>query len=282
MIPSMDKFVCGVDALRYWHVPGVEGLCSQLTEVPRILCPKYPTYRGDDSHLLTGSICGNIRKYVVGDVCKAELVFAQLARFLSDTELIYLALQICSRQGNFTPLTDVRSLRRCVRSLAGFCNRTRILRILRYVQDRSYSAMESFTYMFVALPQSYGGAGLNGFQFNVRIDTGKSVRRTFYGDLVDSVKKIIIEFDSRTYHDNPRSYVEDNVRASILEENGWQVVSVRAAQLMDERLFRVLLGNVAKRLGVRLRIRSPRYRRGCEEIRRLMLRECGYGFEDEP
>lgn len=270
----MEKYLCGAEALKYWQVPGVDRLLEK-ERIPSYLSLRHRNNREADNKILTCSSNKNIRKYLAGDICKIELVFAQLAKYLTDQEIIYLGLQICSQVGDFTPLSNVRTLRKCVRSLKGFCNQKRVLRLLQFVKDRSYSSMESFMYMFLGLPNRYGGAGFTEFEFNVRIEACKSIKRTMYGDICYVSKKLMCEYDSRTFHDNPSAYIDDNIRASILEENGWQVVSVRFAQLHDPKLFRILCSNVARRLGFRLRFRSAKYWKGYWEIMRIMEKATG-------
>lgn len=252
-------YLSGKSALDYWGVTGIRGMIEpkEIDFIPEyVIFTKEAIYRPQRTQIHTCSIL-EAEKYTTKGVCNLELVFLQLAKDYSIHKLIYLGLQLCSYQASSPPLCDINKLFSCANKLKGHRGRRKALRAIRYIRSGSRSPMESVLYMFLTLPNALGGCAFPGLEFNKKIYV--SSKDYYYADIYSSKKKLIIEYDSYQNHNNPSSFSRDNIRASKLESKKYKVISVKPLQLYDLEHYQVLVQNISRKIGKRIRIRARKF-----------------------
>lgn len=125
---------------------------------------------------------------------------------------------------------------------------------LRLVVPGSRSPMETVVVLFFTLPVELGGCGLPAPQVNVRVeipdDLRAALRRPYLVvDLCWPDQRIILEYDSYTWHLSPHSFDGTQSRNEGLRDEGWMVRSVTAGILADDGLRRLLVSRVMQRFG---------------------------------
>lgn len=210
-------------------------------------------------------------------IASPELVFLQMSNELDIHRLILLGLQMCShpvgRKEKAVTTTD--NLNSFLKKTSGHHGHKRAEQALRYVTDGSASIMESIAFMILTLPHLYGGFGLSGACFNYKIPLDPRGRRQLgksscFVDIYYEKEKLAVEYDSFAYHNTPTAQGNDNVRASTLERLGIEVVRFSTIQLYDKKVCKDFAGNLASRLGKRVRIRSKRYEEEQSKLWKLL------------
>lgn len=151
------------------------------------------------------------------------------------------------------------------------------LSALRYVCDGSASPMETALCMLLCLPPSSGGYGLPLPELNAELPViqhlgGKRVKGVRYGDLVYRAARLIIEYQSRLFHENAGSADKDEDRRDDLEVMDYHVMFVTPGRIKDFERFEGIVQRVAHHLGVSL---NPKIMGTTEE--RLELRNMLLG-----
>ncbi len=118
----------------------------------------------------------------------------------------------------------------------------------------SRSPMETVVLLFFTLPVEMGGCGLPVPQVNVRLeipdDLSAALGKPYLVvDLCWPDQRIILEYDSYTWHLTPRAFDGTQSRNEGLRDEGWMVRSVTAGILSDDGLRRLLAGRVMRRFG---------------------------------
>lgn len=270
---KLEKYLCGRAALEYWQVPNLKGgLEPSDIVIPEehVIFTDRTIYRPQGIILHTCRIKG-ADKYTQEGVCTLPLVFLQMANEYSIHKLIFLGLQICSCQHGYYPLCSKKELLNCAKELYGHRGRRKALRALRYIEEGSRSPMESYLFMFLRLPNALGGCGITNLQFNAQITTEKT-GKLYYADLYVPSHKLIIEYDSKDFHNNDQSFYRDKIRATNLSVEGYQVVSVCYEQLAKTHHFEILALDIASRIGKKIRIRARKFFEGFVAITDLLLK----------
>lgn len=156
------------------------------------------------------------------------------------------------------PLTTVSELRGyCQQARA--CKRVRGLRHmeanLAYAIEGCASPMEAAMVTLLCAPGREGGYGLQLPSMNLKTmgDARVMDRSHYKGDAVWEDAGVILEYDSKAFHDNQESETHDNVRSMALGLNGHHVVQVKPAMLMRPEVFHKVALTLAIHLGRRLR-----------------------------
>lgn len=104
-------------------------------------------------------------------------------------------------------------------------------------------------------PGREGGYGFRLPAMNLRtMGDARIMDRSHYkGDAVWEDAGVILEYDSKAFHNNRESDVHDNVRSMALELNGHRVMQVRTAMLMRPEVFHKVALGLSAYLGRRLR-----------------------------
>lgn len=165
----------------------------------------------------------------------------------------------------------------CRRSSA--CTFVRGLRSMRanlaYALGGCASPMEAVMVILLCAPAREGGYGFRLPTMNLRaMGDARIMDRSHYkGDAVWEDAKVILEYDSRTFHDNRESEAHDNVRSMALDLNGYHVIRVTPSMIMRPETFHKVALALASYLGHR--VRSERFDdawwRRCRNLRAEML-----------
>lgn len=198
-------------------------------------------------------------------VASPALLFLESASLLDFHHLVLLGLTLCGHQAMHPEeaLTTACMLQRFLSDTPGMDGHRHAERAAQYVIDGSASVMESILYMIFALPYRYGGFGLDGAEFNrILLAPGDSLESRpskLCVDLFWEHANLVVEYDSRAFHNNPISFEKDTRRVIQLKRMGHDVVSITAAQLYDRRSMAGVAEYIAGVLGKRLRIRNPQF-----------------------
>ena len=119
----------------------------------------------------------------------------------------------------------------------------------------SRSPMETVVVLFFTLPVELGGCGLPAPQINVRVEIPFDLRAALgrpylVVDLCWEDQRIILEYDSYTWHLAPRAFDGTQSRNEGLRDEGWMVRTVTSGILSDPRLRQLLVSRVMRRFGL--------------------------------
>lgn len=151
-------------------------------------------------------------------------------------------------------------------------------RAVRFVVDGSASPMETALAMLLCLPNNLGGYGLPLPQMNHEIildelsrDLGD--RATCWGDLVWPERKLIIEYDSDTFHTGASRIANDSKRRNALVNAGYNVITVTKTQIYSVEETEKIAQFAARRLGHRIRITRSDFFDCRSNLRQAVLRD---------
>ena len=173
-------------------------------------------------------------------VASPELLFFQLANKYSIEKLFILGMEICGTYclnkseispftTNLIPLTSTYRIRKYLTNLHRLNNNSRGIKksisVASYLEDNSASPQESNLYIRLCAPRKYGGYGIKGFELNKKIKLSNQAasilgNKTIRPDLCNTTKKIAIEYDSSTFHDNVMQNTKDKLRLDALHNDG--------------------------------------------------------------
>ena len=201
-------------------------------------------------------------------VSSPHLLFIQMARKLSLVELVLLGYELCGTYTldksdprgfrNRKPIASVSSLQRFLDKAGSLHGIKKARRSLRYIADMSNSPMESIQAMLLFLPCSIGGMGIDRAELNGRIRVGTSKRpfakgKTYRCDLLWRTHRIAMEYDSDSFHADPRSIARDSKRRTELIAAGYTVVTMTTSQLFNAREFEAAANLLIRRMGKKVR-----------------------------
>jgi hypothetical protein len=209
-------------------------------------------------------------------VASPELVFLELATSLGFHRTVLLGMQLCSSTIGGEALTNVSRIRKFLAKTPGHNGQRTASQAARYLADNSASIMESLLYMFLVLPNMYGGYGLSGAELNHEIslenkNTSLTNRRVFV-DLFWSKAKLAVEYDSFEHHGSMGSWIKDTRRLAAIERLGYKTLSINTAQLYNAQALEEVALVIAAHLGKRIRIRTDRFTPAHSELRSLLPR----------
>lgn len=161
------------------------------------------------------------------------------------------------------PLTSVGKIRSALDAMAGAPGIARAREALELVRDGSNSPMESILCALLTWPRRIGGYGFGPACLNYHVSTSAGDR---YIDLAFPEQKVGLEYKGRRFHTIEQAGRDDR-RQNKLVGSGWTILNVWYEDLVEEHLYDQLVHDVARVLGVRLRIRSASF-----ETRRALLR----------
>lgn len=169
------------------------------------------------------------------------------------------------------PLTTAAKLRAFAERMGSARGARRAREAARFVANRSASPRETDCCELLCLPRARGGYGLELARMNgeVRVAANGSAgaRRTLHCDLYWPKHRLAIEYESDLHHRSGKAIARDSKRRTSLGSEGVFVVTVTNEQITSVRDFDAVAHLLAKRMGVRLRIRSDEFR-----IRQIKLR----------
>lgn len=146
---------------------------------------------------------------------------------------------------------------------------------LAYAIEGCASPMEAVMVTLLCAPGREGGYGFRLPSMNLKTmgDARVMDRSHYKGDAVWEDAGVILEYDSKAFHNNHGSEAHDNVRSMALELNGYHVIQVKPAMLMRPEIFHKVALGLAARLGRRLRPErfNNTWWRRCRDLRAEML-----------
>jgi very-short-patch-repair endonuclease len=210
-------------------------------------------------------------------VASPELLFLELACKLDIHRLILLGLQLCSHPPGLpaAAITTKQKLTTFLSKTAKHRGHRKAIRAVKYIENGSASIMESLSYILLALPHALGGYVLNGVTFNYEITLKNDAQVQLgqyrcFADLYYRQAKVAVEYDSFTYHNTPSEQGKDNLRSSLLERQGIDVMHFSTIQLYNNDACRDFAYNLAARLGKRIQIRTNKFDEMHALIRELL------------
>lgn len=267
---SMKQYFSLLTAAKIWGVPCIDIVTGNMykendtehitvTSNNARFCINGKKVRSCELALPAGAIVERNGKMVASP----ELMYLEFASKLSIHRLILLGLQLCSHQNgrSFDAITTKERLEAFIANISGHRGKRKAMRALKYVKNGSASIMESIMYMILSLPHALGGYGLDGAEFNYRIelkdDTKKYIRKNrCFIDLYYKQARIGVEYDSYSYHKSPLDQANDNMRCTVLARQGIEIMKMNTIQLYDKEACKLFARNLAARLNKRIYIRT--------------------------
>lgn len=158
---------------------------------------------------------------------------------------------------NLAPLSSKASIREYAQANHSVKGSGKALSALRYACDASASPMETALCMLLCLPPKSGGYGLPLPELNAELPIiahlgSKREEGVRYGDLVYRSARLIIEYQSRLFHEYAGTSDDDEERRDDLEVMGYHVMFITPSRLKDFDRFEGIVQRIAHHLGVSL------------------------------
>ena len=237
-----------------WHPPNQEGLVCHFVYAPP---PK-------------GSFC-DLGHGV--HVSSPERCFVELTQVLSLDELILLGFELCgnylftaSGKDGYTeveaPLSSTAALRKMTEASFGTPGAPKAREALRWLLDKSRSPMGTIIEQRLVRTVGTGGYKSEAPQANAPFMLGKAAaamagRESFTCDLIWPEKRIVLECDSKEHHGDPEQAAYDAERASIIEFDNGNLISVTPRIEQNFGRFDAMVRRLFKLLGARYRKPTP-------------------------
>lgn len=282
---SMKEYYSLLSAAKIWEVPYIETVFGK----------NMYTETDTDSITVTRN---NARYYINGKkvrsceldlppnaiilrngkmVASPELMFLECASKLSIHRLILLGLQLCSHEPGkpYKSITTKERLEAFLANTSGHRGQRKALRAVKYVKNGSASIMESMMYMILTLPHALGGYGLDGADFNYKVDIKEEAKRSIgknrcYLDLYYKQARLGIEYDSYAHHRSPLEQGNDNMRSAAIARQGIEIMKMNTIQLYNKESCRLFAKNLAARLKRRIYIRTKEFDKMHDLLRELL------------
>lgn len=161
------------------------------------------------------------------------------------------------------PLTSVGKIANTLEFMKGVPGSTLAREALELVLDGSNSPMESVLCALFTWPRWLGGYALGPASLNHHVVTATGDR---YVDLAFPEHKVGLEYKGREHH-SVEQVGRDDRRQNKLVGSGWTILNVWYEDIVDAHLYGQLVDDVARAMGVRLRVRGEHF-----EARRELLR----------
>ncbi len=277
----MEKYLSHFSALNYYPFPLAQQYYAEKFNLHN--CQEFSVLSHQDRrfrknikfHLCSQQLPNNsLRSVEKGKIVSPYLMYLQLLRGIDIHETILLGNLLCAYQNG--PFSDAyitqEKLQNFIKSTTGIHGTKKATRAIDYIQNGACSIMEVFLHMIMRLPMNLGGLNINGGQFNypIKLDyvcsniLGKKV---LFADYCFPKEKIIYEYQG-DYH--KETIDPDSNRIMILRKIGYEVICVTKTQFYDMNKLSFLLTDIAKRHGIRLRIRTDKFENGLKRIHSLL------------
>lgn len=284
----MRKFLSHYTAACHWNIPYIDHVLDvselnkrRINQISDITVTKLSMrYNRKNCKMYsyeTELPYGALIKCGVNLVASPELLFLQFANILDFHHLILLGLQMCSHPSGrpAEAITTKEKLGAFIKKTTGHRGNLKAKRALKHIENGSASIMESLVFLFLTLPNTQGGYGLCGATFNHEVQLEKEGREQLkqnrcFIDVFYKGVNLAIEYDSHTHHSRPEEQGKDMKKATALERQGFSVINIGTSQLYNKTAFRECSLNIAKRLGKRIRIRTKRFDKAHDELRKLL------------
>ena len=176
------------------------------------------------------------------------------------------------------PLTCAADLCRLAETSDSPRGRKQLLRVAKLVVDGAASPFEAQAGILLGLPVRLGGAGLNGFTHNHRVDLSREAtlianQATCFCDLYWD-EGLDLECHSRTWHAARDQQLSNFTRETALAFMGIDVIPLTYEQLSSRRQFDAVARILARKLG-----RQIRDKNAAEQAAEARLRDAVLGFD---
>ena len=213
-------------------------------------------------------------------VTSPALTFLQLAAFsrqgptsMGVEDLAMIGFELCGTYlldeswdgltNTDRPLTSVGRISDVIEYMKGSPGATLAREALELVHDGSNSPMESVLCALLTWPRCLGGYAMGPASLNHHVATADGDR---YVDVAFPSHRVGLEYKGRRFH-SIEQVGRDDRRQNKLVGSGWTILNVWYEDIVEERLYDQLVDDIARAMGVRLRIRS-----GGFDARRNVLR----------
>ena len=203
-------------------------------------------------------------------------------------ELVLLGFELCGfyvfvQNGNddYTeipePLTNVSKLKHEVSLYSGVPGIAKAREALRWVLDCSRSPMETISEQRLVRQVRIGGYRVKIPQSNAPLKLGPTAakmagRDSFTCDLLWPEERVVLEYDSKEHHSDPEQAAYDAERASIIEYDGGNLISVTPRIEQSIERFDAMAQRLFKLLGMRYRKPTAEQMSKKLELRRKLYR----------
>ena len=222
-------------------------------------------------------------------ITSPELTIIQIAPLLSFTELVCIICEFC---GLFTineslenplikraPLTSVAKIAAFCQRAKGLTGVAKAAKATKYAHDRSRSPMETATILLFTLPQQRGGYSLSGARLNRKITLSPKARKMagidrLEPDIAWPKAKIIVEYDSKAFHNQEARISNDARRKNAFTTSGFQVITLTSSQLNSKTEMDKIAAHIAAAAKKRVRIAKPATFYAKQKLLRMELLHC--------
>lgn len=208
-------------------------------------------------------------------IASAPAAFVQMGSRLPFARLVELGYVLCGTFRSSTattpttydqpPLSSTAQLASFIRANPHLPGARQARRALAYVADSAASPREAKVAILLALPMCYGGYGLGAPLMNHEVTTTADARSIagrgrFRCDLFWKQGKLDVEYQSREFHSNEQSRVDDSRRTNALRSMGYSVLSITNDELDSLAAMDVIAATIARCCGKQFRVSVDRYR----------------------
>lgn len=220
-------------------------------------------------------------------VSTPEACFLQMARGIPLVKLIVMGYELCGSYAvsphyrespliKRQPRTSIPKLKAYLGKVKGVRGSGRADKALRFMIEESASPMETALAMILCLPPSLGGFNLPKPKMNYPITTNRETnylgdKKVLRCDLCWPEKKFALEYDSDLFHAESRKINKDSKRRTLIEAEGYHVISVTKNQIYDKAALRNIVDVSSRYLGKRIRISTQNFDSKHDELRNLLL-----------
>lgn len=200
-----------------------------------------------------------------------ELCFVQLGTETSLHEHILFGSALCASfcidpnahngLSKREPLTTVKRIERFIERNSGLAGIRQSRKALPFLIEGGASPPELFLHMVCSLPSHLGGYHLPKGCANrkLHLSTRSSAiagRKTLIPDYCWPSFHLALEYDSNSEHLTSPQITLDSTKRLALEAEGYKVITVTSQQLAKQTHMRQICLEIARHLGVRIRIRN--------------------------
>lgn len=217
--------------------------------------------------------------------CDVSLTLAQCCHLLPAASIALLAMEFCGRykcSSSFdgfvsaSPIATVEGIRAFATRYSRVPGCARLARIARYIANGSASPMETALCIYLSFPLVWGGFGLPVPRLNYQVTLPPSAQQLtgktcLYGDLVWPSSKLVVEYDSDTFHVGHERIASDAKRRNALTELGYTVITVTSDQIYSVQRMNEIARLIGKKVGKRFRESKCNYNEQRHNLRQLLL-----------
>ncbi len=231
-------------------------------------------------------------------VSSPEHLYLQAASRLDDLALIWFASELCalfsihpSGAGGLLPAKPLTMAKRLSAYTQAACamgvyGAKKALSNVRYAVEHAASRREIACALRMSLPRSWGGRGIPKATLNYGLNVDKRLA-SVHGwqrmslDMAWPQARLAMEYDSDSFHLDPRRRARDNDKRAVLEQMGWRVVPLSTKQFDSIVMSDDVFCRIGSSLGVKNRAGETRYdwqaRRS--DLNRRLWKLCESGVE---